>query len=52
MLYTIKLSLLKGIIMNKKKLMFYSKMAVLIQSLLIVVLLIAIIFKAIYNLST
>ena len=52
MLYTIKLILLKGIIMDKKKLMFYAKMAVLIQSVLIIILLTAIIFKAIYTLST
>ena len=53
MLYTIKLSLLKGILfMDIEKLMFYAKMAVLIQSVLIIILLTAIIFKAIYTLST
>lgn len=52
MLYTIKHQIFKGIIMNKKKVMFYAKMAVVIQSVIIAVMLIAIIFKAIYELLT
>ena len=49
MLYTTKIHFLKGIIMDKKKVMFYAKSAVVIQSVIIGVLLIAIIGKAIYD---